>query len=143
MKLIDKIKSFFKGKYRLAAMICAAAVGVVLIVFSVGNGEEKSNSDSTQSLEEYKAELESELEAACSSIRGVGRCEVIVTFARGAENVYKGTSLIESKPPEVMGVSVICEGADSDEVRACITGMMTSLFGIGSNRISVMRLGKQ
>ena len=143
MKLLDKIKQLFKGKYRLVALIFAVALGVVLIAFSFWNGGNDENSNYTQSLEEYKSELEGELEEACSSIRGVGRCKVILTFARGAENVYKGNNLIESKPPEVMGVSVICEGADSDEVRAHITGMMTSLFGIGANRISVMRLGKQ
>ena len=117
-----------------------AAVGVALVLFSLGGTKEEEVEKSSQSLAEYKAELERELESACSSIRGVGRCEVIVTFSRGAENTYKGTNLIESKPPEVMGVSVICEGADSDEVRAGIVGMMSSLFSIGTNRVSVMKL---
>ena len=117
-----------------------AAVGVALVLFSLGGTKEEKAEKSSQSLAEYKAELERELESACSSIRGVGRCEVIVTFSRGAENTYKGTNLIESKPPEVMGVSVICEGADSDEVRAGIVGMMSSLFSIGTNRVSVMKL---
>ena len=142
MKLRDKLKVFLKEKYRLIAVVFAAIVGIVLIALSFGggnNGEEKNN---TVSLAEYKATLEGELEGACSSVRGVGRCEVIVTFERGAENTYKGNSLIESKPPRVMGVTVICDGADSDEVRACITGMMSSLFAIGTNRISVMKLNK-
>ena len=141
MKLLDKIKPFFKEKYRLIALIVAIAVGVLLIAFSFGGGNGKESEADAQTLAEYKAELECELEAVCSSIKGVGRCEVVVTFSRGAENTYKGASLIESKPPEVMGVSVICEGADSDEVRADVVGMMSSLFGIGKNRISVMKLG--
>ncbi len=141
MKLLDKIKSFFKEKYRLIALIVAIAVGVLLVAFSFGGGNGGEGDADAQTLAEYKAELECELEAVCSSIKGVGRCEVIVTFSRGAENTYKGTALIESKPPEVMGVSVICEGANSDEVRADIVGMMSSLFGIGKNRISVMKLG--
>ena len=140
MKLLDKLKILFKEKYRLIFVVLVAAVGVALVLFSLGGAKEEETEKSSQSLAEYKAELEKELESACSSIRGVGRCEVIVTFSRGAENTYKGTNLIESKPPEVMGVSVICEGADSDEVRAGIVGMMSSLFSIGTNRVSVMKL---
>ena len=140
MKLLDKLKILFKEKYRLIFVVLVAAVGVALVLFSLGGTKEEKAEKSSQSLAEYKAELERELESACSSIRGVGRCEVIVTFSRGAENTYKGTNLIESKPPEVMGVSVICEGADSDEVRAGIVGMMSSLFSIGTNRVSVMKL---
>ena len=140
MKLLDKLKILFKEKYRLIFVVLIAAVGVALVLFSLDGTKEEEIEKSSQSLAEYKAELERELESACSSIRGVGRCEVIVTFSRGAENTYKGTNLIESKPPEVMGVSVICEGADSDEVRAGIVGMMSSLFSIGTNRVSVMKL---
>ena len=140
MKLLDKLKILFKEKYRLIFVVLVAAVGMALVLFSLGGTKEEKAEKSSQSLAEYKAELERELESACSSIRGVGRCEVIVTFSRGAENTYKGTNLIESKPPEVMGVSVICEGADSDEVRAGIVGMMSSLFSIGTNRVSVMKL---
>ena len=140
MKLLDKLKILFKEKYRLIFVVLVAAVGMALVLFSLGGTKEEKTEKSSQSLAEYKAELEKELESACSSIRGVGRCEVIVTFSRGAENTYKGTNLIESKPPEVMGVSVICEGADSDEVRAGIVGMMSSLFSIGTNRVSVMKL---
>ena len=142
MKLLDKVKQFFKEKYRRIALIVAIGVGTLLVAFSfIGTGDDGEGDANAQTLAEYKAELECELEAVCSSIKGVGRCEVIVTFSRGAENTYKGATLIESKPPEVMGVSVICEGADSDEVRADIVGMMASLFGIGKNRISVMKLG--
>ena len=140
MKLLDKLKILFKEKYRLIFVVLVAAVGMALVLFSLGGTKEEKTEKSSQSLAEYKAELEKELESACSSIRGVGRCEVIVTFSRGAENTYKGTNLIESKPPEVTGVSVICEGADSDEVRAGIVGMMSSLFSIGTNRVSVMKL---
>ena len=142
MKLRDKLKVFLKEKYRLIAVVFAALVGIVLIALSFGGGNDGEEKNNTVPLAEYKATLEGELEEACSSVRGVGRCEVIVTFERGAENTYKGNSLIESKPPRVMGVTVICDGADSDEVRACITGMMSSLFAIGTNRISVMKLNK-
>ena len=86
------------------------------------------------------AAVEEELADMCSSVSGVGRCKVTVTFERGEERVYKGSLLIESKPPKVLGVTVVCKGADSDLVRAEIVGMMSALFDIGANRIAVLKL---
>lgn len=135
----DKFVLFFKifKEKKYAGLIILFAVGLLLIgIASVPRSEEADAAEMT--LEEYKQRLEEELEDACSSVNGVGKCRVIVTFERGAENTYKSGNLVESKPPRVLGVSVICRGADSDEVRRAITQMMTSLFDIGANRVSVM-----
>ncbi len=134
----DKIKAFFKDK-KSAGIIILIAVGLLLIMLASASDSEKSD-DTQMTLEQYKERLEEELKSACSSIQGVGRCRVIVTFESGAENTYKNGNLVESKPPRVLGVSVICSGADSDKVRSDVTQMMTSLFDIGANRVSVMRL---
>ena len=132
-KIIDLIK-----KNKKTALLCFLLIlGIAFIGIS---GEEKTENEGELSLEEYKERLEEELGNACSSVEGVGRSRVVVTFRRGAENTYKGSNLIESKPPEVMGITVICSGADSDRVRAEIVEMMTSLFEIGTNRVSVLKL---
>lgn len=140
--MLDKAKSAVKeyatknkGGVLLFALL---ALGVFLLIFSsVPEAEEQAD---TQSLEDYKAQLEQELSEVCSSVSGVGRCKVTVTFERGEERVYKGSSLIETKPPKVLGVTVVCKGADSDRVRAEIIAMMSALFDIGTNRIAVMKL---
>ena len=62
----------------------------------------------------------------------------MVTFSRGEENTYKGSKLTESRPPEVLGVTVVCDGGDNATVRARLTEMLSALFGIGSNRIAVL-----
>ncbi|MBQ9733925.1 MAG: hypothetical protein IJV74_06800 [Clostridia bacterium] len=137
--MLEKISSFIK-KYPVI-LILLIAVGLFLLsVPSFQKDEVAVNEEKT--LEEYKAELEDELEAACSMVSGVGKCRVIVTFERGTENSYKGSQLIESKPPRVMGVSVICQGADSSAVRSEITEMMSALFNIGSNRVAILKLNK-
>ncbi len=111
----------------------------MLIAFSAASSSD-SGDGSSVTLEQYKANLEDELGELCSSVRGVGKCKVMITFERGEENTYKGSALIESKPPRVMGVSVICRGADSDEVKRELTTMISALFDIGSNRISILKL---
>lgn len=139
MKLTAKdLIELFKKRKRLCVSVLLILLGVVLIALSSvntgGDSEEKI------SLSEYKKSLETELEELCSSVRGVGKCKVMVTFERGEENTYKGSSLIETKPPRVLGVSIVCKGADSDSVRAELFEMVGALFDIGSNRISILKL---
>lgn len=127
-----------KKVWRIAALI---AVGIFLIAISssVGNKKEESKS-SEMTLEEYKESLEAELVSLCSDIDGVGKCRVFITFERGELNTYKGSSVIETKPPRVLGVTVVCRGADSDYVKAELIDMITALFDIGSNRVAVLKL---
>ena len=128
----------FKDKKKLSAVIILLAVGIMLV--AVSGASEESGGKQEISLAEYKAELEEELENMCSSIKGVGKCRVMLTFERGEENTYKGSSLVESKPPRVLGVSVVCRGADSPETRRALVDMLSALFDIGTNRISVLKL---
>ena len=91
-------------------------------------------------LGEYKERTEGELESLCHSVSGVGRCRVYLTLARGEKNSYKGSTVIETKPPEVLGVTVICDGGDKDSVRLALVDMLTALFNIGSNRVAILKL---
>ena len=139
MKLIEKYLSKFKDKKRLLWVLLLLGLGIMLLAIASAGGSEGA-SEGEVSLEEYKKEMESELEKLCSSIDGVGKCRVTLTFERGRENTYKGSNLIEQKPPKVMGVSIVCRGADSDLVRRELTDLFTALFDIRSNRISILKL---
>ena len=108
--------SYIKENKKMWKIFLAIALGIFLISLSSFNGGEKTSVDSAESLDEYKERLEGEIANLCSEIDGVGKCKVFITFERGAQNNYKGSSVIETKPPKILGVSVICEGADSDRV---------------------------
>ena len=136
-KTAESVKRYVSKNKGSVAVALLLILGLFLIVFSSGSAV---GDEAEEGLEEYKAELEAELSEMCSSVRGVGKCRVTVSFERGEEKVYKGSSLIESKPPKVLGVTVVCEGADSDKVRAEIISAMSALFDIGSNRIAVLKL---
>lgn len=131
---------FIKKNKKALGVVLLLLLGIFLLIFSSVDPSLSEGAESVDSLEEYKSRLEAELGELCSSVNGVGRCRVTVTFERGEERVYKGSTLIESKPPKVMGVTVVCKGADSDLVRAELVSMMSALFDIGSNRIAVLKL---
>ena len=140
MKSIDKALSYVKDNKKTVAIVALFVLGAILLLLSASGGEKSAEKESGDSLTEYKALLEEELAQLCSSVEGVGRCTVTVSFERGEEKLYKGSNLIETKPPRVMGITVVCRGADSDSVRANLTAMLSSLFDIGTNRVSVLKL---
>ena len=116
-------------------------LGLILILSSSFSEDAKNeNRNEIVTLDEYKERLEEEIRELCSSVDGVGKCRVTVTFERGEQNVYKGSSVIETKPPKVQGISVVCRGADSDRVRIELTELLTALFDIGSNRVAILKL---
>ena len=116
------------------------ALGIILIFISSSFAKSEDKGSGEITLDEYKDRLEEEIASICSDVDGVGKCRVFITLERGEQNVYKGTSVIETKPPKVLGVTVICRGANSDTVRAELTDMLTALFDIGSNRVAILKL---
>lgn len=124
--------------FRRAAIMIALGIILIFISSSFAKSEDKGSGEIT--LDEYKERLEDEIASICSDVDGVGKCRVFITLERGEQNVYKGTSVIETKPPRVLGVTVICRGANSDTVRAELTDMLTALFDIGSNRVAILKL---
>ena len=134
---LSKMKAWLGKNKKLLPIFIMMLIGIILVFASFGKSESESQGDS---LDSYKASLEEEISELCSKIDGVGRCYVSISFKRGEQNSYKGSAVIETRPPEVLGVTVICKGADSDLVRGRIISMISALFDIGSNRIAVLKL---
>ena len=130
----------FKKNKKILLVALIALIGILLIFISSRENEDSVPETTGISLDEYKERLEGEVASICSSVEGVGKCRVIISFERGEETVYKGSSVVEIKPPKVKGVIVACRGADNDNVKAELTDMMTALFDIGSNRVAILKL---
>jgi len=95
----------------------AALIGAAMLGLGIG-GEGDYPEESCE---------EEELADICSLIEGVGECRVMIS--RGEDD-------------SVEAVAVVCEGADDPGVRARLIKMIGSLYGIGSNRISVMKISE-
>lgn len=115
---LDRVKEFF-AQTGAVKLLLPLILGVLLIAFSsIGSGEEPIATE-----EERTAEL-------CSLVDGVGDCRVMITYREGdgEEQVY--------------AVAVLCDGAESVQVRAELTELICSLYGIGANRVKVLHLNE-
>lgn len=135
-KYLSVLKEIMGDKKR-AALLILALLGILLIFIPASSGK---GSGEDSDLAAYKLEVEEELSELCSSIDGVGKCRVKVSFEEGESYKYSGGKIVSTSPPRVLGVTVVCEGGDDTQVAARISDCMTSLFDIGSNRVCVLKL---
>ena len=106
----------------LKRILLLALVGVLIITL----GFVSTSSDKSCSMTD-----EERLCALCADIEGVGRCRVFVSYAPSGYSSAQG---------RVEGVAIVCDGGDRASVRSEIIELISSLYGIGSNRISVSKM---
>lgn len=136
---MNGIIAFLKSNKKLSLLI--AALIVLLAFFSIFDSEAKESVGvETTDLSSYAETLQIELSELCSSIDGVGKCRVYVSFYKGEESVYKNGVLVEYNPPRVLGVFVVCQGGDRADVRRELTELFSSLFDLGANRVKISKL---
>ncbi len=163
----DRYIQTVKRSGKLTAAVLAVALGVVLLL--LGNrraeGQNSPSADNlagmvTRTTEEYRADLESRMEAICGQVSGVGTVKVIVTLAGGCEYVYatdkkvtvggESTSYITvgsgdseslvyitERAPAIVGIGVVCAGGQDATVRKEVTALLSAAFGVGSHQIYV------
>ena len=126
---------------------------------------ETTTAVSVFSINDIQSEIENRLEKMISNVDGVGNVSVMVTLGSSGEFVYAENSrkenngekslqdneiviyesgngydeglVVSVRSPEITGVAVVCDGGNSSVVRAEITELVTSLFGIGADRVYV------
>lgn len=118
LKSGSRFFEFIRAQKSSLVIATVAICGAALLL--IGAPKTQAGDSSSQTLEDRVASL-------CSSVAGVGECEVMITYSDG---------------DEVYAVAVLCDGAESVSVRREITALASSLFGIGTNRISVLKLSK-
>lgn len=115
---VNSFMTYVKKRKDIAILLVVLALGLILLLLGSSSGKVDDVSEET---------LESKMVELCSSVDGVGKCKVMVYC--GAE----GGERVES-------VVVVCEGADSVEVRKNITDILSAFFGIGSNRVKIEKM---
>lgn len=134
---VERVREFFLSDKKRALAILAAIGGILLVFLSLGSGENNGD-ESAVGFSEY--ELEENVSEFLSSIDGVGKCEVKISFSSGERLEYKNGSLVYREPARVSGVSVVCEGGDDSSVVSSVVDALSALFDIGMNRISVQKM---
>ena len=110
----------------LVKIMVLLALGLLLVFFGLGDrdsvGEEMNE--------------EERVAALCSMLDGVGECRAVINY------VTESGGYGREEREYIAGIAVVCEGGDSYDVKIMISELLSSLYGIGTNRITVEKMGK-
>lgn len=156
------MKKLLSNKNVLTVLI-AIVVGILLVVFGFSGSDKKDLEQNTDAhsytsaeLESYTTALEGRVAKHIEKIGGVSNVNVLLTIEASNEKVFateganKDYVIIKDSNgnenalqlseinAQVRGIAVVCDYGGNDELRQQIILMLSSLFNIGTNRISVM-----
>jgi len=160
--LPEKVKHIF-DKYKYVVLVLLLGIFLMLLP---GTGEHAESPESAVS--DIHFDISRELESILTKIDGVGDVQVLVTESRGAETIYQTdddrdstqdsesvkteTVIIsgadrgeyglvrQENPPGYLGALVVCTGADRPSVRLSVVEAVSSITGIPSDRITVLKM---
>ena len=160
------MKNLINNKYlKIISILLCGALGVFLIVGGDIFGGEKKELESAETVQStpdadaYARDVEEKIVRLCSGLRGVSNVSAIVTLSGGYNAVYAqnsqssaggfrnefvmfGTSqkqplLIGYTSPVIAGVGIICVGGGDEYIKREIISLVSSAFGISTNKIYV------
>lgn len=153
---IERLGSILK-KYRFVCIVVLA--GILLMMLPVGGSEKNTEQPKKETTQEPS--METRLTNILSQIRGAGKVSVMLTVAAGEETVFasdQGSSgqkdtvtvtdedraesglVVQVLPPRYLGALVVCQGADDPIVRLAIAEAVSSLTGLGTDKITIVKM---
>ncbi len=161
--IAPKARELF-GKYKYVLLI----LGLGIFLMLLPDEGSKPLPQEVQLAQPSPVTRADELEAILTQISGVGRVQVLLTEAAGAETVYQTdedhATAADSKhlkvetvivtnsnreeqglvrtvtPPVYLGAIIVCQGGDSPTVRLSIVEAVSNVTGISSDRITVLKM---
>jgi stage III sporulation protein AG len=158
-----KIREFLK-KYRFVILILLS--GIVLMLLPTGKETVQPTANTVQ--QPLFDDPSQNLEKILSQIRGAGKVQILLTKGAGERTVYQTDQNRENHDqdqslrvetvivtdndrtqnglvqqilaPEYRGAIVVCQGADDAAVRLAIIEAVADATGLGTDRISVLKM---
>lgn len=147
----------FLEKYKFALIILA--IGLVLLSFPSENRNDDTAVAVTKQEEQPDDELETKLQTALQQIDGAGRVEVILTVKESHQKILASdetetesktvtvqssdgteTVTVKSLYPVYRGALIVCDGAEDPKVKLDIVTAVSALTGLGSDKITVVKM---
>lgn len=154
-------------KYKYAILVLC--VGIMLLTLPLGDKKDTETTPTSEAyIKPNEVTLEDSISSALSNVYGAGKVQVILTVAQGEETVFQTnmdencddkstncrsdtvtvtdsqrnqTGLIKQVNPVVyQGALIICQGGDDPAVCLAIKDAVSKLTGLGTNRISVLKM---
>lgn len=148
-------------RYKYALLILA----VGLFLMCLPSGSDNQDEAIPETVEpDTQVDIATQLEQILSQIDGAGKVQVMLSPATGEETYYqtdddRGTDSDRSDtviitdadraqqglvrkidPPTYLGAIVVCQGADRATVRLAIVEAVSHVTGLGTDRISVLKM---
>ena len=152
-------------KKNVYLLVLGIAFGVFLIIMSCLNSSDdkeiidqniNTSEYGSAELESYTASLEKKVKGVIERISGVSNVSVLITIDGTNEKVFltngsnKDYVIIKDESgnesvlsvmeinANVRGIAVVCSFGGNEDIRQQIIEMLTSVFNIGANRVSVI-----
>lgn len=160
----EKIPKFL-DKYKYVFLVLL--IGVILLL--IPNDKEETTPEGQRSeTTGENLSTEEQLADILSMIQGAGKVQVMLTVDSGEEYLYQTNSSVSTSangteqrndtvtvsdsqrndsglvrqvnPPVYLGAVIVCQGADNPAVRLAVTEAVSRLTGLGSDKISVLKM---
>lgn len=151
-------------KYRYPILVLA--IGLVLM--TIPGKTEKNDESPADVTQAESVSLCQQLTVVLGRIQGVGKVEVLLTVKVGETTVYQtdediattesgstirketviisGTDRVQQPLvsqiicPEYLGAVIVCQGADSVQVRLAVVDAVSKATGLGADKITVLKM---
>lgn len=156
---VKRMGILMKQKKGAWVAVAALAVGVLLLILG-GVGPDGGVKEQTYTVYDTSV-LEEQVKLLCERVCGVDQVDVMITMDTLSEQIYASNSQVTSvgersesrveyvtasgalvpigeELARVRGVAVVCHGGSDPAVRLTLTNMLTALFDIPSNAVSVV-----
>ena len=158
------------GKYRYALIVLLVGAALMLLPSGRKPSETKAVTAPMQG-EIPVAAVQSELAALLSRVDGAGEVAVMLSLDYGPERFFQADEqktadgerserssetvlyhessaqrlpiVTKTRSPVYKGAVIVCEGAERPSVRLAIVQAVSRLTGLGSDKISVMKMKRQ
>lgn len=161
-ELLERLKP-----YRLALIVLGAGLLLLLLPSGGGRAAQETAAAAEQTEEQWLRALQQELADTLSRVEGAGQLTLMLSVETGMRRELAGDRETEQRESESLsrretvilssagggqevvvtrsgypvfrGAVVVCEGGDLPAVRLAITGAVTALTGLSSDKISVLK----
>ena len=158
--IIEKIKKNKKIQYFIIATILCLSVIFLVVNFKTDQVGENNSTF----IDNYVSNLESKLATTLSSVKGAGKINVVITVESGMETVLAmkttttinengkkeivetpilvngKTVVLKENYPKIIGVLIVCEGADNIMTLSKIQQATVSLLNINLEQIEILSM---
>ena len=165
VKIRDQVVAWFK-KFRYPVLIIL--IGILLMCIPKREEQPIAEAPVEQEYAQQTSCVHTSLEEILSQIDGAGKVKVMLTVAQGEETLYQtdkdqsignGSESVRVETvivngqyrdeeglvrqiigPTYQGAIVVCQGADHAGVRLAVVEAVSSVTGLGADRISVLKM---